>query len=106
METTRSQTSWTLSAPASMVMLTGENGSDPVVLRLMLLELIVRRSLNLSIGIDRQLRLFQRPIFLISSGFSFGRRVDGSFQSVLALIPALKSRSFENGAEGIPIQIS
>ena len=105
METTRTGTSWTLSAPASLVLLAGEDASDQEVIRLMLLEMVVRRMLKLSVTHGRKLLIFSKRTYLLSSGINAQRRADGPLERVVELMPAMTSRTYKDGAAGIPVRL-
>jgi hypothetical protein len=105
METTRSETSWTLSAPASLVLLAGEDASDQEVIRLMLLEMVVRRMLKLSVTSGRKLFVIPKRTILLSRGVNARRRSSESLDRVIELLPVMPSRTFKDGAEGTSVRL-
>src|SRR6478752_2529546 len=84
---------WTLSAPETLVLLTGPETGDAVALRVALLELVVRRSLKLSLATDRRFLIFHPKVNVLSGGSAFTRRLEKPLQRILDLFPQLPRRT-------------
>jgi hypothetical protein len=95
---------WTHSAPESLVLLTGPETGDAVALRAALLELVVRRSLKLSLATDRRFLILHSKVNVLSGGPSFSRRLDKPLQHILDLFPTIPTRTFADGVVGAPVK--
>src|SRR6188472_3631663 len=71
---------WTLSAPESLVLLTGPETGDAVALRAALLELVVRRSLKLTQATDRRFLILHPKVNVLSGGSAFTKRLEKPLQ--------------------------
>jgi hypothetical protein len=99
-----SEQPWPLSAPESLVLLTGPETGDAVALRAALLELVVRRSLKLSQVTDRRLLLFHRTVTVFTGGSHFTRRLDPPLQRLLDLYPQIPTKRYPDGVFGVPVR--
>src|SRR6478752_5932872 len=104
MEPSQSDEPWTISAPASLLLLTGNETGDAAAFRMVLLELLVRRSLKLSVAIERRMLFFRREVYVLSRGVEFSRRVASPMQRVLEVLPTLPQKTYRNGVVGVPVR--
>ena len=95
---------WTLSAPESVVLLTGPDTGDAVALRAALLELVVRRSLKLSQATDRRFLILHPKVNIFSGGSDFARQLELPLQHILDFYPQIPKRTFAGGGVGVPVK--
>jgi hypothetical protein len=95
---------WTLSAPESLVLLTGPETGDAVALRAALLELVVRRSLKLTRATDRRFLILHPKVNVFSGGSNFTRRLEKPLQHILDLFLPIPRRTFADGVVGVPVK--
>jgi len=97
-----SEQPWPLSAPESLVLLTGPETGDAVALRAALLELVVRRSLRLTQVSDRRFLVFHPKVNVFSGGSLFTKRLEKPLQRILDLYPQIPQKRYPDGVSGVP----